>query len=484
MKECIDCEKCSRLQKVHEECGIFGIAVSEKDCFNPAYETYTALFALQHRGQEACGMAVNDQGVIDLQKDVGLVPDVFNENHLKALKGQAAIGHVRYSTCGKNTRENAQPIVISHIKGNLAIAHNGSLTNAFELREEFEMAGGIFHTSNDSEIIAYAIVRERLKADSIEKAIKNAMRKLRGAYSLVIMSPRKLIAVRDPSGFRPLCIGKLKNSYVFASESCALDAIGAAFLRDVEPGEIVVCLDGELKSVRSGIKAKEGLCVFEYVYFARPDSVIDGLPVSAARHEMGRYLARTYPVEADLVFGVPDSGLIAALGYAEESGISYGTGLIKNRYIGRTFIQPSQTQRERSVSLKLNALASAVSGKRVVMVDDSIVRGTTSANIVSMLREAGAKEVHMRLSSPPFKNPCYFGTDVPDREMLIAHKLSVSEIGRKIGVDSIGYMPIEAFSEIEKNCKRKFCLGCFTGSYPEKEPDVSKKNVFERRIGE
>ena len=484
MKQCENCNSCPGIQKVHEECGIFGISVAEGDALNPAYETYTALYALQHRGQEACGIAVNDLGVIDLQKDVGLVPDVFNENHLMALTGQAAIGHVRYSTLGKNTRENAQPIVISHIKGNLAIAHNGSLANASELREEFEMSGGIFHTSNDSEVIAYTIVRERLKTESIEDAIKSAMGYLKGAYSLVIMSPRKLVAVRDPSGFRPLCIGKLQNSYVFASESCALDAIEATFIRDVEPGEIVVCLDGELTSIKSGVYAKQGLCVFEFVYFARPDSVIDGLPVNLARHEMGRYLARTYPVDADLVFGVPDSGLPAALGYAEESGIPYGNGLIKNRYIGRTFIQPLQSQRERSVSIKLNALASSVKGKKVVMIDDSIVRGTTSANIVNMLRKAGAKEVHMRLSSPPFKNPCYFGTDVPDRDMLIAHRLSVAEIGEKIGVDSIGFLPVEALYDIEKSCKRKFCLGCFTGVYPVKEPDVSKKNIFERRIGE
>ncbi|MDP4108414.1 MAG: amidophosphoribosyltransferase [Bacillota bacterium] len=471
-------------EKLHEECGIFGISVSEKDSFNPAHEAYTALFALQHRGQEACGIAVNDKGVISLQKNVGLVPEVFDDDDLISLPGQSAIGHVRYSTLGKNTRENAQPIVISHIKGNLAIAHNGALTNAYELREKYEMAGGIFHTSNDSEVIAYAIVRERLKTDSIEDAVKNAMGKIKGAYSLVIMSPRKLIAVRDPSGFRPLCIGKLSNSYVFASESCALDAIGATFLRDVEPGEIVVCLEGELTSIESGIKAKEGLCVFEYVYFARPDSVIDGLSVDAARREMGKYLARTYPVDADLVFGVPDSGLSAALGYAEESGVPYGTGLIKNRYIGRTFIQPSQTQRERAVSIKLNVLSSAVRGKRVVMVDDSIVRGTTSANIVRMIREVGALEVHMRLSSPPFKNPCYFGTDVPDRDMLIAHKMSVEEIGKKIGVDSIGFLPVEAFEKIEKGCGRRFCLGCFSGKYPVKEPDVSRKNIFERRIGE
>jgi len=484
MRQCTNCSACSGPEKLHEECGIFGISVSKDDAFNPAYETYTALYALQHRGQESCGIAVNDMGVIRLQKDIGLVPEVFDEEALKSLSGQAAIGHVRYSTLGNNTRENAQPIVISHIKGNLAIAHNGALTNAFELREKFEMSGGIFHTSNDSEVIAYTIVRERLNADSIEEAIKNAMSCLKGAYSLVVMSPRKLIGVRDPSGFRPLCIGKIRDSYVFASESCALDAIGATFVRDVEPGEIVVCLDGELSSIKSEVQAKQGLCVFEFVYFARPDSVIDGLPVNVARNQMGRYLARTYPVDADLVFGVPDSGLAAALGYAEESGIPYGSGLIKNRYIGRTFIQPSQTQRERSVSLKLNVLASAVKGKRVVMIDDSIVRGTTSANIVNMLREAGAKEVHMRLSSPPFKHPCYFGTDVPDRDMLIAHKLSISEIGRKIGVDTIGFLPIEAFQEIEKSCKRKFCLGCFTGSYPEKEPDVNRKNIFERRIGE
>ncbi len=484
MKKQHDCSAC-RLNKIHEECGIFGIAVNEKDDLKASYETYTALYALQHRGQESCGIAVNDKGVIHLKKDLGLLTDVFNDRILtKMQEGEAAIGHVRYSTCGQNTRENSQPIVITHVKGNLAIAHNGALTNAHILREKIETAGGIFHTSNDSEIIAYTIVQARLKSPSIEQAVLKAMETLQGAYSLVIMSPRKLIAARDPSGFRPLCIGQIGSSYVFASESCAFDAIGARFIRDVRPGEVVVCVDGKLESYQCAVKGKEGLCCFEYVYFARPDSVIDGLSVNEARREMGKALAREFPVEADLVFGVPDSGLPAALGYAEESGIPYGTGLIKNRYIGRTFIQPTQSQRERSVSIKLNALASSVAGKRVVMVDDSIVRGTTSENLVKMLRDAGAKEIHMRLSSPPFMNPCYFGTDVPDRENLIACRMSVEEIGKKIGVDSIGFLPLQVLLDLQKKCNLNFCVGCFTGEYPVPEPENIPKNVFERRIGE
>ena len=475
-----DFESTSESEKLKEECGVFGIYVNKSDKLNPAYETYTALYALQHRGQEACGIAVNDKGVISLEKDVGLIYEVFDDKLLKKMPGNAAIGHVRYSTLGRNTRENAQPISISHIKGNLALVHNGALANANELREEIEMTGGIFHTSNDSEIIAHLIVKERLKSPSIEMAVKKAMTYLRGAYSVVIMSPRKMIAFRDPSGFRPLSIAKLGNSFVFASETCAFDAIGATFLRDIKPGEIVLCVDGEMTSFDSEIKATAGLCAFEYVYFARPDSVIDGLSVERARMAMGAALAREHPVDADLVVGVPDSGLIAALGYSYESKIPYGVGMIKNRYVGRTFIQPSQSQRERSVSIKLNALASCVAGKRIIMIDDSIVRGTTSANLVKMLRQAGATEVHMRLSSPPFRNPCYFGTDVPDRELLIAHKLTVEEIGKKIGVDSLGYLSIEALNDIGKGAGLNFCLGCFNGQYPVKRGNTTKKNIFER----
>lgn len=468
--------------KPREECGIFGIYQTGDETVHPAYETYTALYALQHRGQESCGIAVNDCGVIRVEKDLGLVNDVFSEKELKQMDANAAIGHVRYSTQGQNTRENAQPIVISHIKGNLAVAHNGNLLNAQELREEIELEGGIFHTSNDSEIIAYSIVQERLKTGTIEDAVRNAMTRLEGAYSIVIMSPRKMIAARDPVGFRPICMGRLGQSVVFASESCALDAIGAEFTRDLKPGEIVVCEGKSVRSIDCGVKKPRGMCVFEYVYFARPDSVIDALAVDEARQDMGRYLAKLHPVDADVVIGVPDSGLSAAIGYSRESGIPYSVGLIKNRYIARTFIQPTQSQRERSVSLKLNPLKSAVQGKRVVMVDDSIVRGTTSANLVKLLRNAGATEVHMRVSSPPFTHPCFFGTDIPDCEMLIAHNFSISEIREKIGVDSIGYLNIEALKKIQEKCALPFCLGCFSGEYPVKTPESIKKNIFERRL--
>lgn len=472
-------------QKLHEECGVFGIWVHPEDAYDPVYLTHTALYNLQHRGQEACGIAVNDRGVISLKKGVGLISDVFSERELRSLHGQAAVGHVRYTTSATNCETNAQPLVISHIKGNLALAHNGQITNAADLRDVLERNGSIFHTTNDSEIIPYLIVRERLSAPDIETAIARAIACLRGAYSLVVMSPRKLIAVRDPNGFRPLCVGRLGKSYVFASESCAIDSIGAKFLRDLRPGELAVVEDGELRFIDSGLRAERtSLCVFEYVYFARPDSVIDGLSVDLARQRMGEFLADEHPVEADVVIGVPDSGLSAAIGYAARSGIPYGVGLVKNRYIGRTFIQPTQGARENAVRLKLNPLSSAVYGKRVVMVDDSIVRGTTSARIVSLLREAGATEVHMRLSSPPFVAPCYYGTDVPDKKMLIAANHSVDEIARIIGVDSLGYLSEAALAELAKSCRLDFCTACFNGNYPVPPSSRPGHSIFERRIGE
>ena len=483
-----DCKTCLHDDpmacKPREECGVFGIITGADDGILPAYETYTALYALQHRGQESCGIAVNDRGIITLHKGLGLVNEVFNDKILKGLPGSAALGHVRYSTTGDNNLVNTQPISISHIKGNLALAHNGNLVNARMLREEIELGGGVFQTTNDSEIIAYLIVRERIRSESIEQAVLGAMKHLQGAYSMVVMSPRKLIAARDPSGFRPLCIGRLGNSYVFASETCALDSIGAGYVRDVRPGEMCVVEDGELRSFECGVPARHGMCVFEFVYFARPDSVIDGLPVETARQEMGRHLARAHPVEADVVIGVPDSGLSAALGYSRESGIPYGVGLIKNRYIGRTFIQPTQGQREKSVRIKLNALSAAVAGKRVIMVDDSIVRGTTSARIVSILREAGATEVHMRVSSPPYLHPCYFGTDVASTDVLIAHNNTVENIRRIIGVDSLGYLPVSALQDMSRQYGAQYCLGCFTGDYPIEVPELMEKNRFERRIGQ
>ncbi len=471
--------------KIHEECGVFGMYVSPEDrgTLSPAHETYAALFALQHRGQEACGISVNHNGVIRTHKDLGLVGDVFHQDILDRMTGTMAIGHVRYSTTGVPSRENAQPLSIRHVKGNLALAHNGNLVNAYELRRSIEMNGGIFSSSSDTEALAYTIVQERIKCGSIEMAVLNAMSVIQGAYSLVVMSPRKLIAARDPHGFRPLVVGKAgTNSYVFASETCALDTIGAEFLRDVAPGEVIVIEDGELRSLRYPIPCAHTTCVFEYIYFARPDSVIDGASVEFARQEAGRHLAMEHPVDADVVIGVPDSGIPAAIGYAKASGIPYGVGLIKNRYIGRTFIQPGQKNRERSVRMKLNALKYAVEGKRVVMVDDSIVRGTTCARLVKILRDAGAKEVHMRVSAPPFLHPCFFGTDVPDRESLIANNHTVEEIRDIIGVDSLGYLSIKAAGQIAVGASCGFCNGCFTGVYPIETPDSVRKSIFDNGI--
>ena len=468
---------------VHEECGVFGIAVPPESGLSPAQEAYVALFALQHRGQEACGIAVNNKGVIRCHKDVGLVGEVFPPTVLDSLPGSMAVGHVRYSTTGRQTRDNAQPVCITHIKGNLAVAHNGNLVNAGQLRREIELAGGIFHSSSDTEVLAYTIVRERLQAASIEEAVVRTMERIQGAYSLVIMSARKLIAVRDPHGFRPLCIGRSScGAWIFASETCALDALGAEFVRDVEPGEVCVVEGGQLRSLHCGIQAVPSACVFEYIYFARPDSVIDGASVELARQEAGKYLSLEHPVGADLVIGVPDSGIPAAIGYAKCSGIPYGVGLIKNRYVARTFIQPGQSSREQSVRLKLNALREAVNGKRLILVDDSIVRGTTSARLVRILRDAGATEVHMRISAPPFRHPCFFGTDIPDRELLLAHNRTVEEMREIIGVDSLGFLSLDAVRRIAVGARCGCCDACFSGHYPLEVPEVTDKNIFESEI--
>lgn len=468
--------------KVHEECGVFGIAAPDGQEISAAHEAYVALFALQHRGQEAAGIAVNKNGVIRCHKDVGLVSKVFSQQTLDSMPGQMAIGHVRYSTTGDTRRENAQPISITHVKGNLAVAHNGNLVNAGQLRREIELNGGIFRSSSDTEVLVYTIVRERLKCGSIEEAVQRTMSVIEGAYCLVVMSPRKLIAARDPRGFRPLCIGKLEGSYVFASETCALDALGAEFIRDVAPGEICVVENGVLRSLYSEKQCPTSACVFEYIYFARPDSVIDGASVELARQEAGKYLSIEHPVGADVVIGVPDSGIPAAIGYAKYSGIPYGVGLIKNRYIARTFIQPGQDKRERSVRLKLNALRTAVEGKRVIMVDDSIVRGTTCARLVKLLRDAGAAEVHMRISAPPFRHPCFFGTDIPERSQLLAHGRTVEEMREIIGVDSLGFLSIEAARKIAVGCKLGFCDACFSGEYPVEVPEQAEKNMFESEL--
>ena len=469
--------------KLHEECGVFGVITRSGEDVVPM--TYRALYALQHRGQESCGIAVNDDGVITGYKDVGLVNEVFTEDVMRKLPaGQMAIGHCRYGTTGGRTRENAQPIVIRHIKGGMALAHNGNLTNASELRTQLELNGAIFSSTSDSEVISYVITRERLRTGSIEEAVCSAMDSLKGAYSLAIMSPRKLIAARDPLGFRPLCIGELEDGWAVASESCALDAIGAKFLRDVEPGEIVTISRDGIESDRSHCGEPSAECVFEFIYFARPDSVIDGSCVHTARQRAGAFLALEHPVQADVVIGVPDSGLDAALGYARQSGIPYGVGFVKNKYIGRTFIQPGQTKRENAVRIKLNVIASTVRDKRVILVDDSIVRGTTIARIVELLREAGAKEVHVRLSAPPFLYPCYFGTDIDSRDNLIAAQHSIEEIREIIGVDSIGYLSCENVHKLADNAKLNFCAACFTGEYPCEIPKKAAKSRFEQKLSE
>ena len=461
------------LSKPHEECGVFGIY--SDGGVNPAYAAYNGLLALQHRGQESCGIAVCDRGVISYSKDMGLVTESFNDKILNTLNGQMAVGHVRYSTAGGSVRENAQPLVMRYIKGTLAIAHNGNLTNAYELRRELEYRGCIFQTTIDTEVIAYIIARERVDSKSIEEAVSRALPKIQGSFSLVVMSPQKLIAARDPHGFRPLCIGKIDNSYVFASETCALDACGAEFVRDVEPGEIVVVDKNGLRSKKYTDKVKKSLCVFEYIYFARTDSIIDGISVYEARKEAGRMLAKQHPVEADMVIGVPESGIDAAIGYSEESGIPFQKGIVKNSYIGRTFIKPNQSERERSVRIKLNSLASSVKGKRVVMLDDSIVRGTTSARIVTMLKEAGAKEIHLRISSPPFLWPCYYGTDIPSKDDLIACHHSIEEIGRMSFADSIDFLKLENLPKMLAAVRPGGCDGtcdaCFSGNYPAEVPD-------------
>jgi amidophosphoribosyltransferase len=450
-------------EELHEECGVFGAYSFDGEDVAPS--VYYGLFALQHRGQESCGIAVSDtegpKGKVLSYKGMGLVNEVFEPENLEKLKGNIGVGHVRYSTAGSSTRENAQPLVLNYVKGTLALAHNGNLTNAPELRRELEYTGAIFQTTIDSEVIAYHIARERLNTTTVEDAVARAMKKIEGAYSLVIMSPRKLIGARDPFGFRPLCIGKRDNTYFLASETCALDTVGAEFVRDVEPGEIVTI------SPENGIRSVKSMC--QDIYFARPDSHIDGMSVYASRIIAGRCLAKDHPVEADLVVGVPESGNAAAMGYALESGIPYGTAFIKNTYVGRTFIKPKQSQRESSVNVKLNVLKEVVKGKRVVMIDDSIVRGTTSDRIVGMLKAAGATEVHVRISSPPFLHPCYFGTDIPDEDQLIAHNKTVEEICRIIGADSLGYLELNRLPElIHDHCG--YCDACFSGNYPIKRP--------------
>lgn len=470
---------------IHEECGVFGIYTNKPT--NVASSAYFALYALQHRGQESCGIVVNERGVFKTHKGLGLVNEVFNGRILDEFEdGRIAVGHVRYSTTGNVNTANCQPITVRHIKGALAIAHNGNLINALELRREFELRGAIFHSTSDTEVISYAITQERLESGSIQEAVERAMYRIKGAYSLCVMSPKKLIAARDPHGFRPLALGRLPNDegYVVASETCAFDSIGAAYMRDIEPGEIVVIDENGIDSIKTHCGGQSSMCVFEFVYFARPDSVIEGASVHKARLRAGRFLAEEHPCEADVVIGCPDSGLDAALGFSQASGIPYGVGFIKNRYIGRTFIQPTQGMRENSVKIKLNVIKETVRGKRVVLVDDSIVRGTTSAKVVKLLRSAGAKEIHMRISAPPFISECYFGTDIDSKENLIANKHSVEEIAEIIGVDSLGFLSANNVIRIAESAGCGFCRGCFTGKYPMDVPDEFPKDKFETKFEE
>ena len=466
---------------MREACGVFGIY--DLDGGDVAKSIYYGLLSLQHRGQESCGIAVSDtngpKGKVLSARDMGLVNEFFDAERLEKLKGDIGVGHVRYSTAGSSTRENAQPLVLNYVKGTLGLAHNGNLVNAPKLRRELEYTGAIFQTTIDSEVIAYHVARERLHSRTVEEAVARAMGKLEGSYALVIMSPRKLIGARDPYGFRPLCIGRRDNTYILASESCALDTIGAEFVRDVEPGEIVT-ISPEKGIVSDKSKciapARHGRCIFEYIYFARPDSRIDGVSVYQSRMLSGKFLAMDSPVEADLVVGVPESGNVAALGYSMQSGIPYGQAFVKNTYVGRTFIKPGQKSRESSVQVKLNAIREAVDGRRIVMIDDSIVRGTTSDRIVRMLRDAGAKEVHMRVSAPPFLWPCYFGTDVPAREQLIAYNRSIEEIRQVIGADTLGFLRIERLKEMVGGIG--ICDGCFTGTYPTPPPEEDIRGEF------
>ena len=451
---------------LHEECGVFGIY--DPSGHNVASSIYYGLSALQHRGQESCGIAVTHtdgpKRNILSHKGLGLVNEVFHPDTLHALLGNIGVGHVRYSTAGATTVENAQPLVLNYIKGALSLVHNGNLTNAEEMRRQQERTGAIFQTTIDSEVIAYSIARERIHTASLEEAVLQTAQKIQGGFALIIMSPKKLIGIRDPLGLKPLCLGKREDTYILTSESCALASVGAELIRDIAPGEMITITSEGITTDTTLCQKKQARCIFEYIYFARLDSCIDGINVYDARIQGGRALARSYPVDADLVVGVPESGITAAKGYSEESGIPFGIAFYKNSYVGRTFIKPSQQEREDSVKIKLNVLASVVKGKRLILVDDSIVRGTTIANLIRMLKQAGALEVHVRISSPPFLYPCYFGTDVPSNKQLIAHQHTTEEICQLIGADSLGYMKIEDLQSMVGDLQ--ICKACFDGNYP------------------
>lgn len=469
--------------KLHEECGVMG--VFRHDIGPVVDDCYLGLCALQHRGQESCGIAVNEDGLFRLHQDAGLVSEVMTSRVLQALgQGNMALGHVRYGTDEERGRTNMQPIVIEHRKGRMALANNGSLTNYIQLREQFENNGFIFHTTGDAEIISCAITKERLHTPSIEEAVALAMGQLEGSYTFVLVSPQKMIAVRGPNGFRPLCVGtKADGTYVVASESCALQTVGAKLIRDIKPGEILIFDNQGMRSdTRWCKKQKTSICVFEYIYFARPDSVVDGVSVHEARVRAGEFLAQEHPVEADIVVGVPDSGIDGAIGYARASGIHYGMGFIKNKYIGRTFINPAKG-RKSSVHIKLSPISAVVAGKRVVLVDDSIVRGTTSRHIVHMLREAGATEVHMRVTAPPFMYPCYYGTDIKSKDSLIACMYSQDGIREQIDADSLGFLSLRNARRIAAPLPEdSFCTACFDGQYPTAVPDTMQRDRYGKRL--
>ena len=455
------------MSDIKEACGVIGIY--NNDNWNLPKDLYYGLFALQHRGQESCGMAVSNKGVVKHHKDMGLVNEVFSSDMIDSMQGNIGIGHCRYSTTGNSEKANAQPLVMQSVSGTLSIAHNGNLVDSVELKQKLmKEQGAIFHTAIDSEIMAYLIAKEGVHYPHLEDSVRRATEQVNGSFALLVMCPTKLVGMRDPLGIKPLCLGMKGKSYILASESCAIDAIGGTFVRDIDPGELVVIDKDGLRSFpKKEEKRAPRPCIFEYIYFARPDSIMDGQSIYLSRQMAGRILAQRYPVDADVVSAVPDSGIDAAIGYSQESGIPYGVGLIKNRYIGRTFIQPVQVQREEAVRIKLNALKHTVDGKRVVLVDDSMVRGTTSASIIKMLKKAGAKEVHMRISAPTFVWPCFYGIDLPEKKQLTACNHTIEEIRQLLDADSLGFFKIEDLVRILPDCRfQTYCDACFSGDYP------------------
>lgn len=467
--------------KIHDECGVFGIFGN--DTTDIIDETYLALYALQHRGTLGAGIAINDNGNMSVVKGFGVVPEALPEKELSRLKkAKIALGHVRHTTASvANDRTSIQPLLMRYVNGQLSLALNGALTNYSELREHLHRGGAIFQSNSDIEVIAYIIAQERLETASIEEAVLNAMDKIKGAYSMVMMAPSRLIGVRDPRGFRPLCIGKLGENYIITSESCVFDSLGGEFVRDVEPGEMVVIDDEGVHSYKNNCGGKTSLCLFEFVYFARPDSVLDGMCVNIARQRAGVELAKEHPVEADMVCAVPDCGIDAAIGYSMQSGIQYGVGLVKNRFIGRAH-NNRKKHAQYNLRIKLNAMKSNVQGKRIVLIDDSIVKGETSKHIVSMLKKAGAKEVHLRISSPPFKYPCYFGTDIDSTDNLIAAHKSIDEMCAEIGADSLGFLSIDGLHRIADECKIDFCDACFSGDYPIEASRQSHEDKYSKKL--